>query len=71
MLAQYVGGDSKYTLASNHAAITVRELSRAPDFLHRLKEATAILTLIDGLIEFVLLQEHLKSEQKGCLALRV
>ncbi|KAF8599746.1 hypothetical protein BDV93DRAFT_511438 [Ceratobasidium sp. AG-I] len=71
MLAQYVGTDSKYTLASNHAAIMVRQSVRSSDFSHRLKEATISLASIAELVEFTYSKEDLKPEQRGCLALRV
>ncbi|KAF8593166.1 hypothetical protein BDV93DRAFT_529984 [Ceratobasidium sp. AG-I] len=71
MLLLYVGTDSKYTLASNHAALMVRQSARSPDFLRRLQEATISLSLIAEFVEFIFSCKHLKPEQRGCLALRV
>ncbi|KAF8604239.1 hypothetical protein BDV93DRAFT_522685 [Ceratobasidium sp. AG-I] len=71
MLAQYIGTDSKYTLASSHATMMVRQSVRSSDFSHRLKEATISLILIAELVEFIHSQEDLKPEQRGYLALRM
>ncbi|KAG9080735.1 hypothetical protein FRC06_006209, partial [Ceratobasidium sp. 370] len=73
LLRQYVGADSRYTLAAVHAGIYVRLNVRSSDDISRLKEATVALACVRDFVRFVhsIPKEEFKSEQKGCLALRV
>ncbi|KAG8697135.1 hypothetical protein FRC09_008042 [Ceratobasidium sp. 395] len=73
VLRQYVGADSRYTLAAVHAGIYVRTSVQSLDLPGRLKEATIALTWVRNFIRFVhnIPKEQFKPEQKGCLALRV
>ncbi|KAG8734575.1 hypothetical protein FRC10_011649 [Ceratobasidium sp. 414] len=73
LLRQYVGADSRYTLAAVHVGIFVRLSVRSSDPIGRLKEATIALTRVRDFVRFVhcIPKEEFKSEQKGCLALRV
>ncbi|KAG8709129.1 hypothetical protein FRC09_000848 [Ceratobasidium sp. 395] len=73
LLRQYVGADSRYTLAAVHAGIYVRTSVQSLDLPGRLKEAMIALTWVRDFIRFVhdIPKEHFKPEQKGCLALRV
>ncbi|KAG8713793.1 hypothetical protein FRC09_018331 [Ceratobasidium sp. 395] len=73
VLRQYVGADSRYTLAGVHAGIYVRSSVQSLDLPGRLKEATIVLTWVRDFIRFVhnIPKEQFKPEQRGHLALRV
>ncbi|KAG8709677.1 hypothetical protein FRC08_018173 [Ceratobasidium sp. 394] len=73
LLRQYVGADSRYSLAAVHAGIHVRLSVRSSDLVGRLKEAIVALARIRDFVRFVhsIPKDDFKSEQKGCIALRV
>jgi hypothetical protein len=73
LLLQYVGADSRYTTAGNHAGIYIRSSIRLSDSTKQLKEATTALSYIKNFTSFVhsLDKETLKQEQKGSLTLKV
>ncbi|KAG8764071.1 hypothetical protein FRC12_008292 [Ceratobasidium sp. 428] len=73
VLHQYVGADSRYTLAAVHAGIYVRTSVQSLDLLSGLKQATIALTWIRDFVRFVhnIPKGHFNPEQMGCLALGV
>ncbi len=73
LLRQYVGADSRYARAAIHAGIYIRSSVRSPDYMGRLEEVTVALARIRDFVRFVhsIPKEEVKSEDKGCLALRV
>ncbi|QRV97408.1 RNA recognition motif domain-containing protein [Ceratobasidium sp. AG-Ba] len=72
-LHDYVGADSRYTLAGVHAGIFVRQCTNSTDTLNRLKQAHTALAIILDFFSFVhsIPKGDLKPEQKGCFTLRV
>ncbi|CAE6414252.1 unnamed protein product [Rhizoctonia solani] len=71
ILLEYVGTDSKYTLAKNHAGMIVRSSIKSQDITSRMHEVAEPLDAIDIFLGILLEHQALKLEQKGCLSLRI
>ncbi|KAH7334301.1 hypothetical protein B0J17DRAFT_672861 [Rhizoctonia solani] len=71
LLLDYVGTDSKYTLAKNHAGMMVRSSIKSQDILNKMREVAEPLDAIDLFLGFLLEYTGVKQEQKGCVALRI
>ncbi|CAE6362112.1 unnamed protein product [Rhizoctonia solani] len=71
LLYAYVGTDSRYTLAKNHAAMIVRERVKSQEIENKMREVFEPLDLIDTFLGYLLEHQEMKQEQKGCVALRI
>ncbi|KAF8692551.1 hypothetical protein RHS03_08610, partial [Rhizoctonia solani] len=67
----YVGTDSKYTLAKNYAGMMVRSSVKSHDMRAKMHEVSQALDSINLFLRFLLDYEGLRSEQKGCVSLRI
>ncbi|CEL53955.1 hypothetical protein RSOLAG1IB_06738 [Rhizoctonia solani AG-1 IB] len=67
----YVGTDSKYTLAKNYAGMMVRSSVKSHDMRDKMHEVFQTLDAMDLFLRFLLDHGELKPEQKGCLSLRI
>ncbi|CAE6413626.1 unnamed protein product [Rhizoctonia solani] len=67
----YVGTDARYTLAKNYAGMMVRSSAKSHDMTTKMHEVSQSLDAIDLFLCFLLEYDGLKSEQKGCLSLRI
>jgi hypothetical protein len=67
----YVGTDSKYTLAKNYAGMMVRSSVKSHDMRDKMHEVFQTLDAMDLFLRFLLDHGELKPEQKGCLSLRM
>ncbi|KAJ1301694.1 hypothetical protein OPQ81_008929 [Rhizoctonia solani] len=71
LILDYVGTDSKYTLAKNHAGMMVRSSIKSQDMAGKMQEVAEPLDAIDIFLGFLLEYQGLKAEQKGCVSLRI
>lgn len=73
LIYQYVGADSRYTTAGNHAKSYVRSKAWSSGPSSQLKMVAIALTDVRDFLRFLndIPKEILKPEQRGCLGLRV
>jgi hypothetical protein len=71
LLTDYVGTDSKYTLASNHTGMMVRLGANSSDVSTRIRAVLPRLEAIDLFLQSLFENEELKQEHKGCITLRM